>query len=100
MVLCYLGMICHLISVLLCFRDISVTASMSFCSSGAEKSETSRGKMMRPKADVMSKRRPACSVTAPPSTLTSHIPPAGVILVRPATAENTLLLEGQGSKVR
>ncbi|XP_036966867.1 homeodomain-interacting protein kinase 1-like isoform X1 [Acanthopagrus latus] len=67
--------------------------------SGAEKSETSRGKMMRPKADVMSKRRPACSVTAPPSTLTSHIPPAGVILVRPATAENTLLLEGQGSKV-
>ncbi|KAM8766626.1 homeodomain-interacting protein kinase 1-like isoform 2-T6 [Acanthopagrus schlegelii] len=32
-------------------------------------------------------------------TPSPEIPPAGVILVRPATAENTLLLEGQGSKV-
>ncbi|XP_030282904.1 homeodomain-interacting protein kinase 2-like [Sparus aurata] len=67
---------------------------------GTEKSETSHRKMMRPKAAVLSKRRPACPTTAPPFTLhTSHIPPAGVILVRPATAENTLLLEGQGSEV-
>ncbi|XP_030283408.1 homeodomain-interacting protein kinase 1-like isoform X1 [Sparus aurata] len=69
-------------------------STKDYPNNGAEKSETSSRKMMRPKAAVMSKRRPAC-----PSTLTSHIPPAGVILVRPATAENTLLLEGQGSEV-
>ncbi|XP_036934674.1 homeodomain-interacting protein kinase 1-like [Acanthopagrus latus] len=65
----------------------------------AEKSDTSQRKMMRPKAAVMSKRRPACLTTAPPSSLACYSPPAGVILVRPATADNTLLLDGQGSKV-
>ena len=88
---------------------MSVTAAMSFCSNGAlaAASPLVRWKPRENLASALGE--PATTpltddesaVIQPDGCMPSpEIPPTGVIQVRPATAKNTLLLEGQGSKVR